>query len=291
MRLRHYLALSKPTITLLVLVTAATALVAEGSTLHRPLDFLLILLAIFATSASANALNQYFERDRDAQMRRTAERRPLPRGLIRPQEALLFALGMGLLGVGLLAWRYNGLSAFLALLTIGFYSFFYTLWLKPRTAQNIVIGGAAGAMGPVIAWAAATGGLELAPWILFLVIFFWTPPHFWALALMVKQDYERVRLPMMPVVRGDLYTLRQILLYSAVTFLVSLIWAMRGAGAVYWVFALVLGIWFLYRAWDSYRRRTVESYRRLFGTSILYLLGLFVGVMLDTVFRGGSWTR
>ncbi|MCS7154927.1 MAG: heme o synthase [Bacteroidota bacterium] len=290
MRLWHYLELSKPTITLLVLLTAATALVAEGEVVRRPVDFGMILLAIFLTSASANALNQYFERERDAQMRRTAQRRPLPRGLLKPKEALLFAVAAGLLGVGLLAVRFNLLSAFLALLTIGFYSFFYTLWLKPRTAQNIVIGGAAGAMGPVIAWAAATGGLELTPWILFLVIFFWTPPHFWALALMVKQDYERVRLPMMPVVKGDPYTLRQILLYTVVTFLASLALLAVKAGLIYLIFAVGLGLWFLYRAYDSYRRRTVESYRKLFGASILYLLALFVGVMVDAVFRV-QWTR
>ena len=178
-----YIQLTKPRIVLLVLVTAMAALVMEGSLLTRPGQLLLVLFAITLVAGSANAFNQYFERDLDAQMARTRTRRPLPLAHVSATSALVFAIGIGVVSVLLLAVFANALSAWLALGTILFYGFGYTLWLKPRTVHNIVIGGAAGAMGPVIAWAAASGGLTLAPILLFLVIFLWTPPHFWALAL------------------------------------------------------------------------------------------------------------
>ncbi len=187
--LSNYVSLTKPTIVTSYALTGATALVIEGSFLHQRLRFILVLLAIILTGASANGLNQYFERDIDAQMQRTKDRRPLPQGKIKPRRALIFSLLIGIIGVGYLAVDINWLSAAYALGTILFYSFFYTLWLKPRTPYNIVIGGAAGATAPLIAWSAGANTTPLAPWLLFLIIFMWTPPHFWALALCVKEQY------------------------------------------------------------------------------------------------------
>ncbi|MGE5177346.1 MAG: heme o synthase, partial [Hyphomicrobiales bacterium] len=200
--MRDYIELTKPRIVALVLVTAVAGLVVEGSLLAHPLRLLAILFAITMTAGSANAFNQYFERDLDAQMARTRLKRPLPLHRVPPGRALAFAIGIGAASVALLAAVATPLAAWLAFGTIAFYGFFYTLWLKPRTVHNIVIGGAAGAMGPVIAWAAATGSLALAPVLMFLVIFLWTPPHFWALALVVQDDYRAVNIPMLPIVRG-----------------------------------------------------------------------------------------
>src|SRR5689334_5205604 len=192
-RVSSYIQLTKPRIVLLVLVTALAAVVMEGSLLRDPVRLLLVLLGITLVAGSANAFNQYFERDLDAQMARTRTRRPLPLRHVTPRGALGFALSLGAVSVATLFWEGSALSAWLALGTILFYGFGYTLWLKPRTVHNIVIGGAAGAMGPVIAWAAASGRLTLTPVLLFLIIFLWTPPHFWALALCVKEDYRKVR--------------------------------------------------------------------------------------------------
>jgi len=191
-RLRTYLALTKPTIMVLVVITGATGLVLQQDFTYQPWSALLVLCGLFLTGGSANALNQYFERDLDARMERTSKRRPLPMHRLGPNEALFFAVAIGVAGVLLFGLCFNLLSAALAGGTILFYGLFYTLYLKPRTAQNIVIGGAAGAMAPVIAWAAAAGDLSLTPWVLFLVIFLWTPPHFWALALYLREDYEAV---------------------------------------------------------------------------------------------------
>ncbi len=281
-----YLQLTKPRIVLLVLVTALASLVMEGSLLHRPWQFLLVLCGITMVAGSANAFNQYFERDLDAQMARTRTRRPLPLNQVSPGNALAFAIALGALSVALLFLIANPLSAWLALGTILFYGFGYTLWLKPRTVHNIVIGGAAGAMGPVIAWAAASGGLALAPILLFLVIFLWTPPHFWALALCVKEDYRAVRIPMLPLVRGDAETYRQIEIYSVA--LVALTLAMpflRTGGLIYALLALGLGGVFVWKAVKARRLATVRSAWDVFGFSILYLFVLFLGLIADAIWR------
>ncbi len=281
-----YLQLTKPRIVLLVLVTALASLVMEGSLLHRPWQFLLVLCGITMVAGSANAFNQYFERDLDAQMARTRTRRPLPLNQVSPGNALAFAIALGALSVTLLFLIANPLSAWLALGTILFYGFGYTLWLKPRTVHNIVIGGAAGAMGPVIAWAAASGGLALAPILLFLVIFLWTPPHFWALALCVKEDYRAVRIPMLPLVRGDAETYRQIEIYSVA--LVALTLAMpflRTGGLIYALLALGLGGVFVWKAVKARRLATVRSAWDVFGFSILYLFVLFLGLIADAIWR------
>jgi protoheme IX farnesyltransferase len=168
---------------LLVIITSASALFIEGSLLNQPLEFFLVLFGLYLTGGSANALNQYFERDIDAEMSRTQKRRPLPQGEIPESRALLFAVIIGVLGISIFISVFNVLTAVLSLATIIFYSFFYALYLKPTTPQNIVIGGIAGAMTPVGAWAAATGEMVVIPWLLFLIVFLGIPPHFWVLAL------------------------------------------------------------------------------------------------------------
>ena len=281
--LRDYLALTKPTIMFLVLFTGAAALLIEGSMLSHPVHFALFMLGLFLTGGSANALNQYFERDIDARMKRTQKRRPLPQGKISAAHALMFAIGIGVAGVILLLAIFNWLTAALSLATILFYGFFYTLFLKPRTTQNIVIGGAAGAMAPVGAWAAATGTLGVEPWLMFLIVFIWTPPHFWALALYCRDDYVRAQLPMLPVIKGAAATLRQIIIYTIVLILVTLAPVIYGAGWIYLAAALVLGGRLLALSFKANRIREEKSYRSLFGFSIVYLFALFFAMVVDAL--------
>ncbi len=280
-----YIKLTKPSILVLVILTGITALVVEKSLLSEPLKFLLVILALALTGGCANALNEYLERDIDSQLERTRLRRPLPLGKIQPTQALIFSIGLGVVAVTILLVFFNLFSAVLSLATILFYSFFYTLWLKPRTHQNIVIGGAAGAMGPVIAWAAASGSLNFTPAILFLIIFFWTPPHFWALALCLKEDYQKVKIPMLPVVKGDKETLRQILIYTLVLFVFSLTLLLVKAGLLYLVTALILGFLYLWKVILAWKRPSIRSARSLFGYSILYLFILFSIIMVDTIWH------
>lgn len=279
----HYLQLTKPTIMLLVLFTGATALVLEGSFLDDPLKFLLVMVGLYLTGGSANALNQYFEREIDAKMERTAMRRPLPMHHVGARQALFFAVAIGAVGVLLFWYLFNMLTAAMSLATLLFYALFYTLFLKPHTWHNIVIGGAAGAMAPVGAWAAATGDTAVMPWLLFLLIFLWTPPHFWALALYCKEDYIKARLPMLPVVKGDEATYRQILIYSVALIAVSLAVFAVGAGWSYLAAAVVLGIYLMKYALKARREKTVKSMKGLFGYSIVYLFGLFAALILDTL--------
>jgi protoheme IX farnesyltransferase len=274
-----YLQLTKPSIMMLVLVTGATALVLEQSMVERPLDFFLVMLGLFLTGGSANALNQYLERDVDAKMSRTKRRRPLPMGRISPANALVFSIVIGIAGTALFWIYFNPLSAMIALATIIFYAFFYTLYLKPNTAQNIVIGGAAGAMAPVIAWAAAAGTLTYVPWILFLIVFLWTPPHFWALALYLKDDYRAVDYPMMPVSRGDDVTFRHMVVYSIALVAISLV--LYDIGIFYVVVAAALGGQFLRKVLAAQKAQTIESEQRLFRFSIVYLFALFLTMIVE----------
>lgn len=281
-----YIQLTKPRIVLLVIVTAVAGLVVEGSLLHDPAKFAIVLLAITMTAGSANAFNQYFERDLDATMDRTRLKRPLPRHRVPERGALAFAIAVGALSVVLLALVANALSASLAAATIVFYGFYYTLWLKPRTVHNIVIGGAAGAMGPVIAWAAASGTIALPPVLMFLVIFLWTPPHFWALALCVQDDYKKTGIPMLPVVKGETETYRQIELYTIG--LVALTLAMpflNSGGAIFGVAALLLGGVFVWKSWQAKRSMTTRSAWQVFGYSIVYLFVLFLAIIVDAVWH------
>ncbi len=279
--LRAYLQLTKPTIMLLVLITGATALVIEGSFLDQPANFFLVLFGLYLTGGCANALNQYFEREVDARMKRTAKRRPLPQGIISPVNALIFSISIGVIGVTTFWYFFNTLTALLSLGTILFYSLFYTLYLKPNTYQNIVIGGAAGAMAPVGAWTAATGSMALMPWAIFLIVFLWTPPHFWALALFCKDDYREVGYPMLPVLKGDTATHNQIFVYSIALITASFLPMAAGAGWVYAAAATLLGAIFLLRSIQARRSREINDVKRLFGYSIVYLFAICAALMVD----------
>ena len=281
--INNYIQLTKPTIMLLVVFTGSAALVVEGSFLAEPLKFLLVIIGLYMTGGCANALNQYLERDLDAKMERTKNRRPLPSGRLSPTKALIFSVSIGIGGVFLFAYFFNWLTALLALGTILFYSLYYTLWLKPNTTQNIVIGGIAGAMAPIGAWTAATNSMSVIPWLLFLIIFLWTPPHFWALALFSKKDYKIVGLPMMPVVKGEDSTRLQILVYTIILVISSLGLLFFGAGWIYGATAIILGVLFTRRAFQLYIGKTDKLARQLFGQSLLYLFGVFSAVIVDAL--------
>jgi len=285
-KLKAYLSLIKPTIILLVVFTGATALVLEGSLSSKPALFLTILVLLFLSAGSANGLNQYLERERDAKMARTRSRRPLPLGQLTPKEALAFSLVIGLISVVTFAVVFNWLSAALTLATIVFYSTFYTLYLKPRTPYNIVIGGAAGAMGPLIGWAAVTGTLSWTPWILFAIIFFWTPPHFWALAICLEDDYRKAKLPMMPNVIGEARTWQKMSVYLYVTFILSLVLFLNNAGWIYLSGAVISGGFFLYQFNRGRRIMKKPETWKVFGYSIAYLLMLFTFMIIDKGFGG-----
>jgi protoheme IX farnesyltransferase len=281
-KVSYYFQLTKPTIMLLVIITGATALVMEGSLLSQPGNFLFVLIALYLTGGSANALNQYFERDIDSLMERTKNRRPLPLGRIKATNAFIFSVSIGVIGVLMFGLIFNWLTALLSLATILFYSLFYTLYLKPNTRNNIVIGGIAGAMAPVGAWTAATGEFALAPWILFLIIFLWTPPHFWALAAFRTEDYKKSGLPMLPVVKGVDFTMKQILIYSIilVAATLSLYWVY--SSWIYLAVAIVTGFMFLKKSYLAKKDQSQKQLRGLFGYSILYLFALFFTIIIES---------
>ncbi len=283
LRLQNYIQLTKPTIMLLVLFTGATALALEGSLLGSPFRFALVMLGLYLAGGSANALNQCFERDIDSQMSRTKKRRPLPLNLISIKESFIFSIGIGVAGVLLFTFAFNLLSGILALATILFYSLFYTLYLKPTTDQNIVIGGIAGAMGPIIGWAAASGTLTLTPVILFMIVFLWTPPHFWALALFCQEDYRKIGMPMLPVVRGEAVTFRWIFIYTIAVIAMSLTLVFVGGGVIYALVALALGAVFIKKVIDATKSRTESAERGLFFYSMIYLFALFLAIIVDGV--------
>lgn len=274
----NYLKLTKPKIMLLVLAAGISALIAEGSMLARPGRLSVFLLGLFLTGGCANALNQYFEREIDTRMIRTSGKRPLPLGKITPGRALIFSLFIGIIGVVLLASTFNILTGLIALSTILFYGLVYTLWLKPKSTQNIVIGGIAGAMAPVGAWTAATGSTAFLPWIIFLIILLWTPPHFWSLALCFKDDYIRTKLPMMPVVKGDKTTLDLILFYTVITVCVSFTPLLINFNWIYLGFSSVLGTIFIYKSLVARNGKDRKYYWGLFKFSIIYLFGMLAGI-------------
>ena len=204
-------------------------------------------------------------------------------GEIGATHALIFSVTIGVTGVLIFAFVFNFLTAILSLATILFYSLFYTLYLKPNTPQNIVIGGAAGAMAPVGAWAAATGHMAVAPWIMFAIVFLWTPPHFWALALFCKDDYIKAKLPMMPVVKGDDHTLRQMFVYTLALVAMSLALIYFQSGILYGMAAIVLGFFFIKKAYRVMRDKSEKLIRGLFGYSIVYLFALFFAMIIDSL--------
>ncbi len=285
-KLKLYFQLTKPSIMLLVLLTGGTALYLQGSLISRSLDFILIMTGLFLTGGGANALNQCFERDIDSRMKRTSSRRPLPQGNLETFEAFAFAIIISITGVLLFWYFFNLISAAAALFTILFYSIFYTLWLKPNTPQNIVIGGAAGAAAPIIAWLAVEGALSLEPIILFLIVFLWTPPHFWSLALYYKDDYEKVNLPMMPVIAGDNSTLKQIIIYNILMQFSVLSLLLTGSGFIYGITALYFGYKFLRKSVEAKKEQTRQSYIGLFKYSIIYLFAVLISIIADGMING-----
>ncbi|MHC2484856.1 heme o synthase [Rhizobium leguminosarum] len=281
-RLPDFITLMKPRVMVLAVFTALVGLMIAPA---RPDPFLALLaiLAIAAGGGAAGVLNMWYEADIDAVMSRTA-RRPIPRGSVSRSEALAFGLILAFGAVAVLGLAVSLLAAALLAFTIFFYVVVYTIWLKRRTPQNIVVGGAAGALPPVIGWAAATGGFALEPFILFLIVFLWTPPHFWALSLNRADDYARAGVPMLPVASGRAETMRQILIYSILLFPVSLLpWALGFAGAVYGATAVISGAVFIALAVRLARSREDDrrpAYR-LFAFSILYLSMLFAALLIS----------
>jgi protoheme IX farnesyltransferase len=286
-RIRGYVALTKPRIIELLLVTTVpTMLVAEQG---MPSVWLMVATVIGGTLAAggANAINMYVDRDIDAVMRRTRNR-PLVTGLIKPLHALTFAIGLEIVAFAWLWGFVNLLSAVLAVAACLFYVFVYTLWLKRSSASNIVIGGAAGAAPVLIGWSAVTDSLAWAPWLLFAVIFFWTPPHFWALAVRYRDDYAAADVPMLPVVASLRSTSIRILAYTAVVWVLTLAFApVADMGAIYWVAALVLGAVFMAFAVRLYLEPTPKRAMRLFSWSISYITLLFAAMALDVLVRFG----
>jgi heme o synthase len=276
-----YVALMKPRVMSLVVFTALVSLMIAPGHIHPMIGFT-ALLCIAVGAGAAGALNMWYDADIDALMSRTANR-PIPRGRIAPGEALAFGSVLAAFAVGVLGVLVSWLAAALLAFTIFFYVVVYTAWLKRLTPQNIVIGGAAGSLPPVIAWAAATGGLSIEPCLLFLIIFFWTPPHFWALSLVRADDYARARLPMLPVVAGTEETRRQILRYSiALVPIGAAPWLLGYAQVVYGVTALILGALMVVFAWRVRRNRDAErAAHQLFAFSILYLFVLFAALLID----------
>lgn len=283
-----YWALLKPRVMSLVIFTALVGIVRAPGDIHPVIGFV-ALLCIAVGAGAAGALNMWWDADIDARMDRTRTR-PIPAGRIAPGEAMVFGLllsGASVLMLGLLV---GVLAGALLAFTIFFYAVIYSMWLKRATPQNIVIGGAAGALPPIIGWAAVTGNVTLEPLLLFTLIFVWTPPHFWALALLKKRDYERAGIPMLPNVAGDDETRRQILLYSLVLVPVGVApFALGMTGWLYGAISIALGAFFLLFAWQVYRKREGEAAERackhLFAYSILYLFLLFAVLLGEGMVR------
>ena len=286
---RDWLVLLKPRVVSLVVFTGAIGLVLAPGSLHPVLAFTAVLCIAVAAGA-AGAINMWYDRDIDAVMRRTA-RRPIPDGRIEAGAALGFGIVLAVSSVILMYLATNAVAAFVLAVSILFYIFIYTVWLKRRTPQNIVIGGAAGAFPPLIGWAAVTGDVSLFPILMFTIVFFWTPPHFWALSLYASGDYARAGVPMLPVVAGSRSTRWHVLFYTVVLAVVSLSpWALGYAGPLYGVAAALLAGGFLYgavrtltEAQDASGRSLVKdkAARWTFRYSLLYLFALFLALAMD----------
>jgi protoheme IX farnesyltransferase len=281
-RPRQFVSLAKPRVMALSLFTAFVGMMIAPIR-PEPLPGLIAILAIAAGAGAAGALNMWYDADIDAVMARTAMR-PIPRGKVSRTEALVFGLALGVVAVAALALATNLAAAALLVCTILFYVFAYTAWLKRATRQNIVIGGAAGALPPVIGWAAATGQIGLEPLTLFLIIFLWTPPHFWALALNRTDDYARAGVPMLPVVAGRAATTRQILIYSGLLVLASeLPLGLGFAGVIYGAIVAICGAFLLLLAFQLNRSAAADrrAPHKLFVFSIAYLFLLFASLLAD----------
>jgi protoheme IX farnesyltransferase len=284
-RVSDYVALLKPRVMSLVVFSGFAGLVLAPGHIH-PVLAAVAVLCIAVAAGAAGAINMWYDRDIDAVMRRTCAR-PIPTGKVKPEEAVAFGIVLSLGSVMLMALALNWVAAALLAIANLFYVFVYTIWLKRRTPQNIVIGGAAGAFPPMIGWAAVTGDVSLASIALFALIFMWTPPHFWALALFRRGDYEKAGVPMLPVVAGDRATKLQMLLYTVILLPLGLVpWWLGVSGVLYAVAASVLGLAFLgFAVWVWFDRDEREgggrAARRMFAFSILYLFLMFTAMMID----------
>jgi protoheme IX farnesyltransferase len=273
------LELTKPKVQSLLLFTTVTTMLIAGS----PSIGLILATCLggYLSAGGAGAVNHYYDRDIDLAMARTANR-PVPAGRIPPRVALWFGIALAAASVVELSLLVNPLSAGLSFCGFAGYVFVYTIWLKRRTPQNIVIGGAAGAVPPLVAWAAVTGSVSGLAVMLFFIVFFWTPPHFWALSLLMKSEYEKVGVPMLPVVRGEAETRRQILLYTVLLYAVTqLPFCAGGLGGIYLVASLVLGLAFIGGAVALYRRADRATALKLYLFSLAYLAALFAAMVAD----------
>ncbi len=283
-RARDFLTLTKPVVVLLLLVTTYAGLVVGGKAWPSASLTFWTLLGGFMAAGGSSALNQYIDRDLDKNMQRTAKR-PLAAGRMTPAEGLAFGLALSVLSFYIYAGFVNLLAAFLSLAGIIYYVVLYSILLKKATVQNIVIGGGAGAIPPLVGWAAATGSLNIPALLLFAIVFMWTPPHFWALAIVRKNDYARAGVPMMPVVRGERETRWQILIYTlelvAVTLLLPIF---KFTGAIYLVSALALGGSLIYTAWKVWKVPGNKVAWQMYRWSSMYLAFIFLALMLDAVF-------
>jgi protoheme IX farnesyltransferase len=279
-RVRDYAALLKPRVMSLVVFTGLAGLVMAPGGLH-PVLATVAVLCIAVGAGAAGAINMWYDRDIDALMERT-RKRPIPAGRVAPEKALAFGVMLSLFSVALMGVAVNWAAAALLALAIGFYVFVYTVWLKRRTPQNIVVGGAAGAFPPLIGWAAVTGAISIDSFALFLIIFMWTPPHFWALALYRAGDYARAGVPMLPVVAGKGETRRQILIYTSLLVPLSFAPLVLGtAGLAYGAVVAAMGAGFLLLAVRVLRERGGRAARHMFRFSILYLFVLFAALMIE----------
>ena len=287
---RDFFALTKPRVMSLVIFTGLCGLLAAPGSIHPVIGFAAILCIAIGAGGAA-ALNQWWEADIDAGMKRTAPR-PLPSGRLQRKDARDFGIALSVASVAIMGLAVHWLAAAILAVSILYYAVIYTIWLKPRTPQNIVIGGGAGAFPPLIGWVAVTGEITLMPVLLFLIIFTWTPPHFWALALFVQSDYAKVGIPMMPVVRGERSTRRQILLYSLILVPVAVApWWIGGTGWFYGIAAAALSALFVAFAVPVALRSStpgdgMRPEKRLFGYSVFYLFVLFAALVADRTVSG-----
>jgi protoheme IX farnesyltransferase len=280
---RNYLDLTKPRLLPMVLFTGLPVLgMAAGGWPELSIS-VLVLIGIGLAAACANTLNAYIERDLDKLMERT-QSRPLPAGRIAPRAALVFGIGLGIASTALLYWVGGLAAALVGVASILFYVFVYTIWLKPRSIWNAVIGGAAGAAAPLIADVAVNGSIGAAGWALFAIVFFWQPPHVWAIALYRKQDYAAAGIPMPPSVIGDEATRRRVVAYAAGLLPVTLAPYFLGlVGPIYFAVAATMGLWFLYRCVRLFRERTDEAARGVFRVSLVFLFGVFLAMLVDLI--------
>ena len=282
---RAYFALTKPRVIELLLVTTVPAMILAAGEMPSIALIAEVLLGGALAAGGANTLNCWIERDRDQVMRRT-HGRPLPMGQIKPIRALVFGIVLEVAAFFWLWLTVNLLSAALAVSAMLFYVFVYTIWLKPRSAQNIVIGGAAGAVPVLVGWAAVTGTLAAPAWVLFAIIFCWTPPHFWALSLRYRDDYAAAGIPMLPVVKGAAAAAHQIVVYSVIVVAVTLsLLFFESMGVVYVVSAVVLGALFVWQATKLLRDASPQRAMKLFMFSNTYLALLFAAIAVDTLVR------